>query len=233
MKGLNMKRLSLLCISLFTLSGCNFFNNERGTIESSAISIQSEETMEEVSNDASESISIEESSSVQSESVDPNRQGVFNESALTSTSYPKSTLDETISYQDLDNELATFYSEHFDNNAKEANSQPVDDDTMAQLQYTLDHNEILKDLTAVADQVLIEIDDQENYVTRITIPMTYSEAESLVKDNDILMMNEGLAQIGGQRLVQLNYYDPEENTVTPMHLANANHSLFFNDALAN
>lgn len=228
-----MKRLSLLFISLFTLAGCNVFNNERGTIESNDVTVQSEESTDDSSYEAIESESVEESSNVQSESVDPNRQGVFNESALTSTTYPKSTLDETISYQDLDDELAIFFTEHFDDAAKKANSEPVNDDTMAQLQYTLDHNSVLKDLTATADQVLIEIDGQPNYVTRITIPMTYADAENLVKDNDILMMNEGLAQVGGQRLVQLNYYDPEANIVTPMHLANANHSLFFNDTLAN
>ncbi len=234
-----MKRLSILFISLITLSGCNFLNNQRDTIGSSNASVQSEQTMDNVSSESvkngsnAESNSVETKSSAESESSDPNRQGVFDESTLASTAYPKSTLDESISYQELDQELDNFYSEHFDSEAKKANSQPVDDDTMAQLQYTLDHNSVLKDLTAVADQVLIEIDNQPNYVTRIIIPMTYNDAEKIVKDNDILMMNEGLAQIGGQRLVQLNYYDPEENTMTPMHLANANHSLFFNEDLAN
>ena len=225
-----MKKLTILFLSVITLSGCSFFKQERevinqesvATIESTFDSSESVEyTNGEPVNTSSESIANE------------NFSGVFNESELSSTNLPDTTLDESISYHELSQEIITFYNEQFDEEAKTANSQPVDEDTMAQLQYSLDNNGILKDLQATADQVMITIDGHDNYITRVTVPMTYAESQDIVADNDILLMNEALAQVGGLRLAQINYYNQETDTLTPMHLANANHSLFFNDQLAN
>lgn len=234
MKGSIMKKLTILLLSVVTLSGCSFFQNERKTISQDSItSVESTvETIEETNDQETESAS--QNANTSSESIaNEDFSGVFNESELSTTDLPNTSLDESISYQELNQEMVTFYNDQFDEDAKEMNSQPVDDDTMAQLQYSLDNNGILQGLQATADQVVITIDGQDNYVTRVTVPMTYEESVSIVNDNDILLMNEALAQVGGLRLAQINYYDPTTDTLTPMHLANANHSLFYNDQLAN
>lgn len=218
-----MKKLTLIFSSLFILTGCSLFNNEKKNI------IQTDSTAAS----SSEVAQTNETATADNSNNAENNAGVFNESELSTTDYPKSTLDESISAQDLNSEIVAFYNKQMEDDVKQTNSKPAESRTMEQLQFSLENNTVLKDLQAKADQVMITIDGHPNYVVRITVPMTFAEADKTIKDNDILLMNEALAQLGGQRLVQINYYDKANQTVTPMHLGNAHYSLFFNDKLVN
>lgn len=157
--------------------------------------------------------------------------GAFNEVELTPTDLPQSRLSmETLqsSYQDLHQAMNDYFLQELSEAEKAANTHPIPEEDLATLERSLASNDVLAPLQVQVDQVTIPLGGQTNYVTRLVVPMPYEKAERTLADHDILLLNEALALVG-DRLTLLAHWDPQGNSLTPMHLANSSHAIFYND----
>lgn len=215
---LNMKPVLLVVTILFLLTGCQIFDQQTPTSNS------------DESQPAVDTSHLAQGGNLVGPNELPeNRIGVFNEKAISSNyDYPASTLGWEVSYDDLDEAIDDYYVHEFDDDEKEFNQTPINPEDLSTLQNTLDNNDILQSLQATVDQVEITLGGETNYVARVVVPMTYQEAENTQAKNDILLLNESLAHLGGQRIILLEYYNKDEGIVTPIHLTNNSRAIFFN-----
>lgn len=231
-----MKKTLLTLSSLFILSGCSVFDNSKDDIAPQDIETTqpSEATQEETSMETSETETQERTAEeLQSiiESEEKERTGVFNEEELDETDYPKSSLNFQAlngTYSDLDKAINDYYEAELTKEEQDKNSKEVPKADLDSLQKSLDKNELLAPLEAKVDQVMIELGGKTNYITRVVVPMTYEDSTQIKADNDILLLNEALSHVGN-RLILVEYYNPDTGVLIPMHLANSSNSLFSND----
>lgn len=215
----------LLIATLLTLSGCSYFTEEPESLTSP---IESQQTTEEVATSTeSTTDTIESEMAESSESFSDNDtfDNVFDESVIGQDRYPNTMLPNNIPIGELRTAIDEYYSTTLAEDEKALNYDRVDAGTLETLQTYYSENEVFEPLDITVDQIEMELGGQANFVTRIVIGMPYEEAEALVEDNDILVLNEAMAQLEN-RLVLLAYYDEESETLTPYHLTNSTSALF-------
>lgn len=212
-----MKKL-LLLITFFMLSGCSYFTGEPDSLTADQSAASSATT---------ESTSVEEEVAESTESFPDNDtfNNVFNETAIGQDRYPETSLPDTIPISELRIAINEFYETVLTEDEKELNYDKVDGETLQILQQTFSNNEVYKPLEITVDQIEMELGGKTNYIARIVIGMTHEEAEAIIDENDILVLNEALAHLDN-RIVLVAYYDEEAGTLLPYHLNNTTNSLF-------
>lgn len=153
------------------------------------------------------------------------KEGALGEVIIGESPYPASSLDSAINTSELQQAIADYYQDVLPKDEQLANHEPIAAEKIAELEKDLRASNILAPLEIHLDQVTMELNQKTNYILRIVVKHSYSEAQELLEDNDILVINEVLAQLGN-RLVLLSYYDSETEILTPYHLNNRAASLF-------
>ncbi|XJS10401.1 hypothetical protein ACF3NG_09725 [Aerococcaceae bacterium WGS1372] len=218
-----MKKI-IITLAVFLLSGCSYFTQEPESLTADLANEQSEaseatSTQDEISEQ--EANQKDEASSVDNDSFD----NVFDEFVIGQDRYPNTMLPNNIPISELRTAINEYYTVALSQEDKELNFEKVEPETLESLQNHFSDNEVFSPLDITVDQIEITLDGQANYVARIVIDMTYEEAEEIVEDNDILVLNESMAQLDN-RLVLVAYHDKETNTLLPYHLTNSTNSLF-------
>ena len=154
----------------------------------------------------------------------------FQEEIPENSPYPIAQLDEGVSISELRQAYTQYYKENYQGKDKEINLDEIVPRELERLQRSFDEDDRFKALDISVEQVTMTIDTDQVHVARVIVPMTYKEAESELKNNDIAILNETLSNIG-DRLVMIAYYDESTNTLTPMHLTNSLKPLFYNQYL--
>lgn len=154
----------------------------------------------------------------------------FQETISSTSPYPVASLDAGVSISELRKAMDQYYQEVYTQEEKEISQSKINTADLNRLQKSFDSNDSLKDLKAKVEPVEIQVAEQTVYVARIVIPFTYQEAEKIKANNDILVLNEALAQLGNH-LIMIAYYDDQNKTLTPMHLTNSLNPLFYNESL--
>lgn len=212
-KEIYMKKILLLTL-LFTLSGCSYFTSEPESVTTPNQETQTESQSEEVAQEATESTPANNTFD-----------NVFNETVIGQDRYPATTLPDSIPISDLRVAIDEFYTEAMPEDEKEMNYEKIDPETIETLQETFSENEVYEPLDITVDQISLELGGETNYIARIVVGMPYEEAEDLIEEHDILVLNEALSQLEN-RLVLLAHYDGEADTLTPYHLNNSTTSIF-------
>lgn len=222
LKGLYhlMKKL-IITMAVFLLSGCSYFTQEPENLTADVANQQS--TVEE--SVAPQQESKQESEDVSAEQDNDTFDNVFDESIIGQDRYPNTMLPDNIPIEDLRVAIDEYYVTALPEDIKELNFERVSPESLEQLQSYFSENEVFTPLDITVDQIEMTLGGQVNYIARIVINMTYEEAEQLMEDNDILVLNEAMAQLEN-RLVLVAYHDKEDNTLLPYHLTNSNYSLF-------
>lgn len=210
-----MKKYLLPLLLLF-LSGCGLFtqNNEpkdRIVVEETSIAV---ETVEET-------IEPEVTSEEPAQAVD----NVFGEDIIGDNPYPPTALTSDIPVVVLRDAMDEYFAEIVPAEEKNNSTEPIDEDILDNIQLSLDTNAVYEPLEATVDQMVISLQDQDQYVLRIVIPMPPEEARKIEPNNDILLLNEALAQVGN-RLVLIAYLDQSGEFLIPYHLNTSTYSLF-------
>lgn len=201
-----MRRL-ILFLCLILVSGCSYFDNETAIEETSSTPEMSEQST--------------------AESVTPNIEfdNVFGEDVVGTDNYPNTMLPDSIPIEDLRTAVNEYYQTAIPEEEKTNYDEPIESSLLDNLQETLDENDIFEPLDASIDQATIELEGIPIYIARVVVNMSYEEAEDLKSNQDILLLNEALAQVGN-RIVMVCYYDEETDTLLPYHLNTPTHSLF-------
>lgn len=150
------------------------------------------------------------------------------EETLASTQYPNTTFPSNIVQDELFNAMADYYQSDFTDNEKEASQQELEQTALYAIKATLKEDNVLSALNIDVDQIKLTLNQASLYVARLIIPMPFDDAEQLVNEHDILLMNHAFAQIGN-RPVMIAYYNDDTHTLTPRHIASSTHSLFFSE----
>lgn len=215
-----MKKL-IIIMAVFLLSGCSYFTQEPESLTADVANQQS--TVEEPTLEQEEA--SQESEEVSVTQDNDTFDNVFDESVIGQDRYPNTMLPDNIPINDLREAIDEYYVAALPDETKALNFEKVSPESLEQLQNYFSGNEVFSPLDITVDQIEMTLGGQTNYVARIVINMTYDEAEQLMEDNDILVLNEAMAQLEN-RLVLVTYYDKEANTLLPYHLTNSNYSLF-------
>lgn len=154
----------------------------------------------------------------------------FKEKIPENSPYPMAQLDEGISISELQQAMSTYYHENYSEEDKKINQSEIIPRELERLQKSFKEDERFKELNILVEPIIINIDNNELHVARVTVPMTFKEAESKLANNDIAILNETLSNIG-DRLVMIGYYDKNTEILTPMHLTNSLKPLFYNQYL--
>lgn len=212
-----MKKYILSFFSLVLLAGCQLPNEgerlEQTSEESSSVLVETE----------TEHVTVtEENEETQT------TQSLFNEEIIGQSDYPVSTSPDNIDPSELMAAIEEYYATNFSEDEKFANTPQVSDGAITSMAAIINSNDGLAQLDVSVDQISIELNGQKIYIPRIIVPMTYSESVKLVDENDVALFNSAITEVGN-RLVMIAYYNPATESVTPMHLMNLNHSLFYNE----
>lgn len=212
-----MKKLLLLTIFTF-LTGCSYFQDSEDN------SVQNTNPVEEP---RLESVESTESTQEEKTDVAPNSDfnNVFGEEVLGADRYPATSLTDDIPISELRHAISVYYDTNLTTEQKVANHEKIDGDLLNELQIIINEQEDFEDLNVTIDQIQVTFDDKTNYVLRMVVGYPYEEAQTILADNDLALINEALTHIGN-RLVMLAYYDQETDTLIPYHLNNSTHSLF-------
>lgn len=154
----------------------------------------------------------------------------FNEKRKENSQYPKASLDADISLSELKEAMDEYYQSKYSDEEKKLAKQTIPNKDLESLQKSFKENDSLKKLKATVEPVEIEIAGETLKVARIVIPFTYKEAKQIKDNNDILVLNEALAQLGNH-LIMVAYYNNETQILTPMHLTNSLNPLFYNESI--
>lgn len=155
---------------------------------------------------------------------------VFNEIRKENSQFPKASLDADISLTELKIAMDDYYQTKYSEEEKRLAKQNIPSKDLESLQKSFEENDSLKKLKATVEPVEIEIAGENLKVARIIIPFTYKEAKRIKDNNDILILNEALAQLGNH-LIMVAYYNEKDQILTPMHLTNSLNPLFYNEAI--
>lgn len=208
-----MKKFLLLTI-LFTLSGCSYFTSEPESLTTPNQGPQSESQVEDVTEEEKESFPLNASF-----------ENVFDETVIGQDRYPATTLPDSIPISELRVAIEGFYTQAIPEDEKEINYEKIDPDTLSTLQKTFSENEVYKPLDITVDQISLDLGGETNYIARIVVGMTHDEAEKIIDEHDILVLNEALSQLDN-RIVLVAYFDEEKNSLMPYHLNNSTTSIF-------
>ncbi|UPQ86301.1 hypothetical protein M0R79_02675 [Ignavigranum ruoffiae] len=156
----------------------------------------------------------------------------FQEKIDANSPYPVASLDAGISISELRKAMDQYYQEVYTEEEKKMSQTKIDRQDIKRLQDSFKNNDSLKALKANVESVEMQVAGETVYVARIVLPFTYQEAEKTKANNDILVLNEALAQLGNH-LIMIAYYDQSNKTLTPMHLTNSLNPLFYNETMKN
>lgn len=210
-----MKKI-LLPLFLLFLSGCGLFTqnnepNDRIVVEETSLAVETvEETIE---------------SDVIDEEPEQAVGNVFGEDIIGDNLYPPTALDSDIPVGELREAMNEYFEEIVPAEEKDNSTEPIDEGILENIHLSLDTNEVYEPLEATVDQIVISLQDQDQYVLRIVVPMSPEEARNIEPNNDILLLNEALAQVGN-RLVLIAYLDESGEFLIPYHLNTSTYSLF-------
>lgn len=210
-----MKKYILGLLSLVLLSGCQLFSSDQPAndvpVESSSALLETE----------TDHVSVTEASEVNN--------SLFNEEIVGQSDYPVSTSPENINPAELMPAVEEYYSTSFSQDEQFANAPQVTEGAMNNIANNINANEALAQLDVTVDQISLQLNGKTIYVPRIVVPMTYSQSIALVVENDVALFNSAITEVGN-RLVMIAYYDADNDSLTPMHLMNLSHSLFYYEA---
>lgn len=211
-----MKKFILLTVSL-TLVGCGWFQDSSKTPSQ-------EETHVETTHDMTTNDDITEESQQPSNAQFDN---VFDESLEedASATLPPTQLPNEIPIGELREAINGYFVEDVPAEEQDNNLEPVRKPILKRLQEDINEDKKLKQLNPHVDQVSITLNNETQYVVRLVVPMTYTEAERKVADNDIQLLNTALSTIGN-RLVMVAYMDESGEYLIPYHLNTSTYSLF-------
>lgn len=210
-----MKKLTLAVSLLLALTAC----------QQSQEAQQSNQTIQEISSTHSEE---NNSASLDNTSADttPNSGSAFlMEEIVGKSDYSTLTLPADLP-QDLNQGIEDYYTNKLGQEEKEINFKQIENKSLENIRKFIQLDDDLAKLKVKIDQVSLKIQGDTLYVPRLIIPMTYKDAEKKAKDNDTRLINHALTELGNH-LVLIAYYNPQDKTVTPMHLVNSKHSLFY------
>lgn len=128
--------------------------------------------------------------------------------------------------QDLNQGIEDYYTNNLSQEEKEVNFKEIEKKSLENIQKFIQLDDDLAKLDVKIDQVSLKINGDTLYVPRLIVPVTYNEAEKKAKDNDTRLINHALTELGNH-LVLVAYYNPQDKSLTPMHLVNSKHSLFY------
>ncbi|MBK0348501.1 hypothetical protein JDW15_07605 [Aerococcaceae bacterium zg-ZJ1578] len=157
--------------------------------------------------------------------VAPTVATLFGEKVIGQSDYPTAAIPSRLDGMDIYPAINQYYQENYSHDEKAANQQEVSANDIQELQDILNANEQLSSLHLTVDQVTMELDNQTVYIPRIIVPMTYTDAQQTLPDNDVTILTESMTQLGN-RLIMIAYYDTNANTLTVYHLTNWTTPLF-------
>lgn len=160
-----------------------------------------------------------------------NNSTLLNEETIGSNKYPQTSTIEGVSTQDLKEAMSGYYQENFSYDEKSLNYSQVPESVLSNIKTTLEGDERLSSFSFDVDQIKFELAGDTLFVARVVVLDSFENAEAKLTDNDYIILNQALAQLSG-RLVTVVYYDENSNTLEPIHLANSQHSLFYNSQKA-
>lgn len=172
-------------------------------------------TTEETTIEATTTLSVEEVANL----------SLFNEEVPADSKYGHSNVPEQLVGKDLYSAIDAYYTESYSNDEKQANQTAVSEEDLQSLENILKSIEGLESVDFTVDQVTMTLDNQTVYVPRIIFPMSYENADRILKENDLKVLTEAMTQLGN-RLVMVAYYQPETKTLTVYHLTNWTNPLF-------
>lgn len=162
------------------------------------------------------------------------KSGVFGEIEYVPSDLPASSLDPSISEEDLKEEINKYYNEEFDEEEKNANHDPFSEEELVEFQKDIEQSKLLNGMDVLVDQVSTNLSEDTHYVLRINLILEDEEQLSNFFQESILeLVTEILARVGGNRLILVNAYLTETDQLIPLHFANASHSLFYNKLISN
>ncbi|MGO4929193.1 lipoprotein [Fundicoccus sp. Sow4_D5] len=210
-----MKKYILSLLSLVLLTGCQLFTEDAQTdsdsVETSSALVETEtERVTVIEED-------EETNAVNS---------LFKEEIIGQSDYPVSTSPDNIDPAQLLVAVEEYYLTNFSEEEQFANTPQVTDGALTNITDTIHSNEALAQLDVSVDQISMQLNGQTLYIPRIIVPMPYSESAQLVVENDVALFNSAITEVGN-RLVMIAYYNPATDILTPMHVMNLSHSLFY------
>ena len=210
-----MKKYILSILSLVLLSGCQFITDDE------VAEVNSDEASSTLVETETERVTVIEENEVISDN-----DSLFNEEIIGQSDYPVSSRPADIVAAELMAAIEDYYANNFSEDEKFANTPQITDAAITNITDLINSNEGLAELDVTVDQVALELNGQTVYVPRIIVPMPYSESIRLVAENDVALFNSAITEVGN-RLVMIAYYDTATATLTPMHLMNLSHSLFY------
>lgn len=210
-----MNKYILSILSLIFLSGCQFMT---------------EDEVAEVSSDTISSALVETETErvtvIEENETTNDKASLFNEEVIGQSDYPVSSPPADVVVAELMLAIEDYYANNFSEDEKFANTPQITDAAITNITDLINSNEALAELDVTVDQVTLELNGQSLYVPRIIVPMTYSESIRLAAENDVALFNSAITEVGN-RLVMIAYYNTATDTLTPMHLMNLSHSLFY------
>ena len=210
-----MNKYILSILSLIFLSGCQFMtDDEVAEVSSDTVSSALVET-------ETERVTVIEENEETSDN-----DSLFNEEIIGQSDYPVSSRPADIVAAELMAAIEDYYANNFSEDEKFSNTPQITDAAITNITDLINSNESLAELNVAVDQVALELNGQTVFVPRIIVPMPYSESIRLVAENDVALFNSAITEVGN-RLIMIAYYDTATTTLTPMHLMNLSHSLFY------
>lgn len=210
-----MKKYILSLLSLVLLSGCQLFT------EDEPVELESTEASSALVETETERVTV-----IEEDEDTKTTQSLFNEEIVGQSDYPTSTVPDNIDVAELMPAVEEYYATNFSEEEQFANSPQVTDGAITNISDLIANNEALAQLDVTVDQITMQLNGQTVYVPRIVVPMPYSESAQLVPENDVALFNSAITEVGN-RLVMIAYYNPATGHLTPMHLMNLSHSLFY------
>ena len=201
------------------LAGCSFFK----PAETPQVASSSSEN--DTSSSAPAYSLVTESSSQTSE---VNASNFLSESIESDSDYTSTTLPKGANLSEINQGINDYYKANFPEADKAINYKAVNQTDLDTLQQDLDEDATLSPLKAKVDQITLQLDGKTHYVARVVVPMKQKDANQLVPESEITLMNHALANLGN-RLILIAYYDSTTKQVTPANLSNSTTPLFYYD----
>lgn len=151
---------------------------------------------------------------------------LFGEKLVNESSYPIATIPPKLEglTAELYDAINTVYIENYSQEQKEINTHKLSNKDLEELQNFI-NDDTLSPLNIQVDQITMVLDSTQVYIPRIIVPITYENAERLIKDNDVSILTQAMTHLGN-RLIMIAYYDPQSKVLTAYHLTNWTLPLF-------
>ncbi|MBG9987100.1 hypothetical protein HZY91_09490 [Facklamia sp. DSM 111018] len=218
-----MKKILSLSTLLLLLSGCqvvNYFKEDHPE-PSNYSAVHANEETEDISD-----ARPQEAPQTNQENSKPSNDLFLDEQIIGESSYPNLALPEDAP-EDLNQAINDYYTDKLSPKEQQASQTEISQDSLNKVLEYINSDDDLAELEVEVDLTQLTIDDQKLIVPRLIIPMDYSSAEKLAKNNDSRIINHALTELGN-RLLLVAYQTPDDHLV-PIHLVNAKHSLYYDE----